>query len=273
MVRSFTRPIADLTSTVDNIAATGTLRQSRLMHRPDEVGHLSRAFDEMIERLKTSEGRLAQAAAEERSRLARDLHDAVSQTLFSASIIAEVLPRLWEKNPAEARRRLEEVRQLTKGALAEMRTLLFELRPAALADAELSHLMRQLAESITGRARIPVSVEMEGDYNPPTEAKIALYRIAQEALNNVAKHSEATEARISLAARDGRVTLVVSDNGQGFDMESAHPDSLGLNIMRERAAGIGARLAVRSSPGCGTEVSVEWQSGKKPPSSGALPGG
>ena len=101
-------------------------------------------------------------AEEERIRLARDLHDAVSQTLFSTSLIAEVLPRLWERNKDEGLKKLEEVRQLTRGALAEMRTLLFELRPAALADAELSDLLRQLAESVIGRARVPVTLEVEG---------------------------------------------------------------------------------------------------------------
>lgn len=121
-----------------------------------------------------------------------------SQTLFSASIIAEVLPRLWEKDSDAGRKRLEEVRQLTRGALAEMRTLLFELRPSTLADAELGDLLRQLAESITGRTRLTVSAQIEGQCPLPTEAKIAFYRIAQEALNNVAKHSEADNAMIIL---------------------------------------------------------------------------
>ena len=128
-------------------------------------------------------------AEEERIRLARDLHDAVSQTLFSTSLIAEVLPRLWERNKEEGLKKLEEVRQLTRGALAEMRTLLFELRPAALADAELSDLLRQLAESVIGRARVPVTLEVEGTCAIPPDVKIAFYRIAQEALNNIAKHS------------------------------------------------------------------------------------
>jgi signal transduction histidine kinase len=95
------------------------------------------------------------AVATERNRLARDLHDAVSQTLFSASLIAKVLPRLWERKPEEGRRRLEEVRRLTRGALAEMRTLLLELRPKALVEADLGDLLRQLTEAFIGRARIP----------------------------------------------------------------------------------------------------------------------
>jgi len=138
------------------------------------------------------------AVAAERSRLARDLHDAVTQTLFSASLISEVLPRIWERDPEEGRRRLDELRELTRGALAEMRTLLLELRPSALVDAALNDLLRQLAESITGRARVPVAVELEGKCTLSPEVKIALYRIAQEALNNVAKHAGASQATVHL---------------------------------------------------------------------------
>jgi len=215
------------------------------------------------------------AAAAERSRLARDLHDAVTQTLFSASLIAEVLPRIWERNPDEGRRRLEELRQLTRGALAEMRTLLLELRPAALVDAALSDLLRQLAESITGRARVPVAVEVEGECDLPPEAKVALYRIAQEALNNVAKHAGASQAAVGLRCappfppdfggeRGGAwgVELRISDDGRGFDPESIPPESLGLGIMRERAAAVGATLMVESEIGGGTEVVVVWTKDK-----------
>ena len=193
----------------------------------------------------------------ERTRLARDLHDAVSQTLFSASIIAEVLPRLWEKNQEEGRRRLEEVRQLTRGALAEMRTLLFELQPAALADAELSYLLHQLAESITGRTRMPVNVHVEGQCDFPAEVKIALYRITQEALNNVAKHSGAKLANIEVTCKSGVTELIVSDNGKGFDVSSVRPESLGLGIMRDRAKGIGAELIIQSHIGSGSKIIVK----------------
>ncbi|NIS83204.1 MAG: GAF domain-containing protein, partial [Anaerolineales bacterium] len=134
------------------------------------------------------------AIYEERQRLARDLHDAVTQTLFSASLVAEVLPRLWEKDPELARSRLENLNELTKGALAEMRTLLIELRPSAIAEADLEDLIRQLAESTIGRARIPVDLHIEGTCDLASEAKVVFYRIAQEALNNVAKHSKADKA-------------------------------------------------------------------------------
>jgi len=211
------------------------------------------------------------AAAAERSRLARDLHDAVTQTLFSASLIAEVLPRIWERHPDEGRRRLDELRELTRGALAEMRTLLLELRPSALVEARLTDLLHQIAESITGRARVPVTVEVEGECDLPVEAKVALYRIAHEALNNVAKHAGASQATVSLRCappfippagggdRGGAVELRISDDGRGFDPEGIPPESLGLGIMRERAEAIGAALDIDSEVGHGTQVVVVWK--------------
>jgi PAS domain S-box-containing protein len=199
------------------------------------------------------------AAFEERNRLARDLHDAVSQTLFSASLIAEVLPRLWERNREEARKRLEEIRQLTRGALAEMRTLLLELRPAALVDATLGDLLKQLGESVTGRAQIPVKVIIEGQCQPSPEVKVALYRIAQEALNNVAKHSRASQATVSLYCEPVKIKLIIQDNGKGFDVQRVSPGSLGLGIVRERVKSINAFLEITSQPGCPTTITVFWQ--------------
>ena len=200
------------------------------------------------------------AVAAERSRLARDLHDAVTQTLYSSSIIAEVLPRIWERDPEEGRRRLQELRELTRGALAEMRTLLMELRPSALIEASLSDLLRQLAESITGRARVPITLEVEGECTLDADMKVALYRIAQESLNNIAKHAGASAATIWLSCQPGRVELRVRDDGLGFDPATLPPDSLGLGIMRERAETIGAALTIESQPGVGTQIDVIWRS-------------
>jgi GAF domain-containing protein/anti-sigma regulatory factor (Ser/Thr protein kinase) len=204
------------------------------------------------------------AVVQERQRLARDLHDAVTQTLFSASLIAEVLPRLWEISPEQGRQRLDELRELTRGALAEMRTLLLELRPSALAEADLGDLLEQLAESVTGRARVPVTVDLGAADSQssgcplPAEVKVALYRIAQEALNNVAKHAGECRAEVRLRCQPGQVELFIGDDGCGFDPEEASPDHLGLGIMQERAAQIGATLTVNSQAGCGTEVLVLW---------------
>ena len=232
----------------------------------DDLGRLQRILRVGIDRTeqKRSEQMLAQqarerAAAAERNRLARDLHDAVSQTLFSASLIADVLPRLWERDEGEGRKRLEEVRQLTRGALAEMRTLLVELRPAALLEAKLGYLLGQLGESIAGRARVPVTVSVRGEYPVPPEVKVALYRVAQEALNNMAKHSEATATSVTLVYDRKRVSLTISDNGRGFDPKQAPPDSLGMGIMRERTRQVGAHLSIRSEIGRGTTVRMVWR--------------
>jgi two-component system nitrate/nitrite sensor histidine kinase NarX len=201
------------------------------------------------------------AVAAERNRLARDLHDAVTQTLFSSSLIAEVLPRLWEQDPEEGRRRLQELRELARGALAEMRTLLLELRPSTLEEANLGDLLRQLAESITGRARVPVTLEVEGDCGLDVEVKVAVYRIAQEALNNVAKHASASKANVRLLCAPGKVELYVCDDGLGFDPSSLPLNSLGLGIMRERAEAIGATVTIDSQPGAGTQIEILWRSG------------
>lgn len=207
-------------------------------------------------RLRSEAEKAAMAA--ERSRLARDLHDAVTQTLFSASLIAEVLPRLWDRDPEQGRSRLEELRQLTRGALAEMRTLLLELRPAALTEAPLGDLVRQLTEAMTGRARIPVNYSRNGECAPPPAVQIAFYRITQEALNNIVRHAGAETVDVELHCDANRVALHVTDDGRGFEPESVSSQHLGVSIMRERASAIGADLTIESELGQGTCITVEW---------------
>ncbi len=197
------------------------------------------------------------AAAAERNRLARDLHDAVSQTLFSASLIAEVLPRLYQRSPEEGERRARELRELTRGALAEMRALLLELRPAALQEAEVGDLLRQLSEAVTGRARVATTLSVQGEFRLPVETKIAAYRIAQEALHNVVKHAGASKVAVSLTCEDEEVRLTIIDDGRGFKSSLSH-EGLGLGIMAERAHASGGRLEVESGFGKGTVVSVVW---------------
>jgi signal transduction histidine kinase len=198
------------------------------------------------------------AALAERSRLARDLHDAVTQTLFSASLLAEVLPEIWEQNPEEGRRRLEQLRQSIRGALAEMRTLLLELRPTALLQADTNELFKYLVNAFTGRTRVPAKLIYEGSYSLPGEVKIGLYRIAQEALNNIAKHAEAETVVITLLCKPESVTMKICDDGVGFEPVETTNEHLGLHIMQERAAAIGADLSIASSPGQGTIIALEW---------------
>jgi signal transduction histidine kinase len=211
-------------------------------------------------RLRNQEKEMAIVA--ERNRLARDLHDAVTQTLFSATIIAEVIPRLWKKNPLEGEKRLEEIRQLTRGALAEMRTLLLELRPAALKDASFSDLLKQLAEALSGRTRIPVEVDLTDIPEITEDTKIALYRIAQEAFNNIAKHANAKNVQVCLRRENNRCVLIINDDGKGISDANIPSNHLGMGIMQERAVAINAELEIRSQTNQGTTISVSWEQEK-----------
>lgn len=199
------------------------------------------------------------ASSRERERLARDLHDAVTQTLFSASILAEALPAQWEVSPEGALVTLEKLRHLTRGALAEMRTLLLELRPGALTEVGLDSLLRHLGDALTGSTLVPVFLTIEAtDLHLPSDIQVAFYRIAQEALNNVAKHADASAVEITLKGGPSEVTLQLRDDGRGFDLESIAPGHLGLTIMRERAASVGGTLAVESALGQGTRLTLRW---------------
>jgi two-component system nitrate/nitrite sensor histidine kinase NarX len=221
----------------------------------------------------------ALAALQERQRLAQNLHDAVNQSLFSAGLIAEVLPRLWERDPGEARHSLEDLRRLTRGAMAEMRALLAELRPTVLTDSSLDDLLRQLANAFTGRTNIPVDLTINGEGSLPAETQVVLYRICQESLNNIAKHAEASRVEIDLrfnpnplqgspsVAHDrlspgivvDSVEMHIRDDGLGFDpAEITAPGHYGLGMMRERAETVGALLTFTSQPDHGTEVTLRW---------------
>lgn len=223
-----------------------------------EAWNLLDGFREMLEQIERSKRAREEAVLTERHRIARELHDAVSQTLFSATILSEVLPRLWERDEQMGRARLEELRELTRGALAEMRTLLHELRPSALVQTSIEDLLRQLTEALIARGRVPIALNIEGEFDLPPDVKIALYRIAQEALNNVIKHARASRAAVSLYGNSQSLLLTILDDGRGFDPDAVTGEHLGLDIMQERTEAIRATLAIRSEPGAGTEVSVQW---------------
>ena len=210
-----------------------------------------------IDRLHRRETR--QAAAEERQALARDLHDAVTQSIYSATLIAEALPAVYERDPAEGLHNLERLRRLVRAALAEMRTLLFELRPAALQTAPLDALLERLGDALAGQTDVDVDVQVAEDLDLPPDVKIALYRVTQEAFSNIAKHARATAvtARVALDG-DGGVTLTVQDDGRGFD-PAAVPSGMGLHIMRERLESVGGGFAVESAPGRGTTITAVWR--------------
>jgi PAS domain S-box-containing protein len=194
-----------------------------------------------------------------RQRLARDLHDAVTQTMFSASIIAETLIRIWDKTPSKIPEGLMQLQRLTRGAVAEMRTLLLELRPEALEDIAMERLFMQLAEAFEARCGVRPVVTLEGEAPLPVPVKIVLYRITQESLNNIYKHAHATSVNVNLSTRSDGVFLKIEDNGRGFETHQLKPGSFGLKIMHERVETVGATLEIVSQVHGGTMITVQWK--------------
>jgi len=198
------------------------------------------------------------AVLEERQRLARNLHDAINQSLFSAGLIAEVLPRVWDQDQDLARSSLEDLRRLTRSAQAEMRALLAELRPSILIDSDLDELLHSLGNALSGRIDIPVVVTVTGEIILPAEVQVAFYRVCQEALSNVAKHAKANRVEINMKQEGDMVELYIHDDGKGFNLAQTFSGHYGLEMMRERAEAVGAQLSVTSQPDHGTELTICW---------------
>jgi PAS domain S-box-containing protein len=199
------------------------------------------------------------AAQEERVRIARDLHDSVTQSLFAATLRAEALTIMGDQPPATAAG-LQDVHRLNRGALAQMRTMLLELRGDPVEEVPLQQLLRHLVEAAESRAG--VKVVLSTDQPPALAPRIheAAYRIAQEALNNVVRHAKAENAWVQVRGDDGHVRLVVGDDGKGFDPARVGQGHFGLAFMRERAEETGGEVSVKSADGEGTVVIADWRS-------------
>jgi signal transduction histidine kinase len=194
----------------------------------------------------------------ERNRLANELHDTISQTLWSMSLITERLPAIWEIDNEEGQRSLNILHQLAQNALAEMRSLLLELHPSSLTDAKLGDLIRQVAEIITNRTGLNILVRVEQQDPIPPEVHFALYRMVQEALNNVVLHASASHVEIYFSSHSGQIDLTIQDDGLGFDPAEIDAGHLGLIIMRDRIQNIGGTLETISHRGEGTLIKVNW---------------
>jgi signal transduction histidine kinase len=210
-----------------------------------------------LERARLSEESRDLAVLEERQRIARDLHDAVSQTLFSISMLAQSLPRLWERDQQRAREQLKLLVTVSQGAIAEMRTLLLELRPTKLVQATLPDLFTQLIHAAQSRKPITITPQIDFNQSLPEDVHIMLYRIAQEGINNNIKHGDATEGSVTLTTEGNQVILIIRDNGRGFDMNGTSA-GMGLSVMRGRATMVGATLEMTSTVGQGTQIVLKW---------------
>ncbi|MGZ9277196.1 MAG: GAF domain-containing protein [Candidatus Limnocylindrales bacterium] len=196
------------------------------------------------------------AAGEERAHLARELHDSVTQALFSMTLVSRSVELLLERDPAAAREQLGQLRELQREALAEMRALIFELRPGNLEQDGLVRALKTHASALQGRLGLPIVVESDLTERLPLVAEEVLYRIAQEALHNVVKHAGARQVRVEIRRHDGGVQLRVEDDGKGFDAALVPEGHLGLVGMRVRADRVGARFSCSSKIGEGTTIEV-----------------
>jgi signal transduction histidine kinase len=197
------------------------------------------------------------ATVEERNRLARELHDSVSQELFSLTMLAAATRRVIDHDPAAAASRLGEIEAMAQQALQETRGRIFALRPAMLDGRGLSPALRDLVAAARERQALAVDLSISGERSLPLEQEQALFRIVQEALANVVRHSGARAAQVALCYEDDRTHLSISDHGRGFDpVAPRSARSIGLASMAERAAALGGSLAIESALAQGTTIRV-----------------
>jgi PAS domain S-box-containing protein len=224
-------------------------------------GHLIGAHGaarDVSERERLEQGLRRQAAelasSEERAHLARELHDSVTQALFSMTLLSRTIELLLDRDPSQVPGKLASLRELQREALAEMRALIFELRPGNVEEHGLIGALRTHSASLSGRIGLPVVVEADLPTRPAIEVEETLYRIAQEALHNVVKHAGARSVRVQVAVVGDEVRLTVTDDGRGFDPGAVPDGHLGLAGMRSRAERLGGTLVMTASPGRGTTV-------------------
>lgn len=202
-------------------------------------------------------GRAQQAASlEERARLARELHDSVSQALYGIALGARTARTQLDRDPSKAVEPVDYVLSLAEAGLAEMRALIFELRPESLELEGLVAGLQKQADALKARHRVAVDVDLCGEPDVPLAVKEAVSRIAQEAMHNTVKHARATRVGLRLFCDGGTVTLDIEDNGRGFDPSQTFAGHLGLRSMRERVADFGGSISIESAPGAGTRVRV-----------------
>lgn len=272
------RPLQNLLGGVRQILQ-GRLKTSIPISHRDEIGYLAESFNEMAkaqdELIQTLEDKVTARTAEasryaeqnarleERNHLSQELHDAVSQTLFSANLMADTMPSVMKNSPEAAIETLQAVRSLNKNALVEMRNLLIELRSKKLTSHTLGHLMRELADDMQGRSTAPIHLEIEGDLPLPEHVQHTFFRIVQECLANAIKHAQAGAISIYFDSMASQAMVSVEDDGCGFERGNETGNSFGLQIMKERMIKIGGTLDVSSSPGNGTCVTAIWMDGNE----------
>ncbi|MCD5324977.1 MULTISPECIES: sensor histidine kinase [Pontibacillus] len=251
--------------------AQGNYNAKIYMNSDDEFGHMGEELNELAGKLqnqvkslqrmadeKSEFAKTAHKAAtiEERQRLARDLHDAVSQQLFALTMMAQATERLFDKDPDRAKTQLEEITSMALQAQTEMRALLLHLRPVHLSGEPLHEGIQTLIHELEEKCQMDFSVDLDDTVHLSDGTEEHLFRIVQEALSNILRHAEATAVQLSLTSISDQVFLHISDNGKGFHVNQDKKTSYGLKTMQERTDEIGGTLTLRSKPGEGTYIDI-----------------
>lgn len=253
-----------------------TLRRGKFTERittyeKDEIGLISEELNQLAEYLqvqvhslqrlaeeKTELSKTAKAAAtmEERQRLARDLHDVVSQQLFALSMMSSASLRLFDQDPEKARKQLEQISEIAGKAQGEMRALLLHLRPVQLSGESLCEGIVKLIQELKRKTSLTFEASVDEIENLSNAAEEHIFRIVQEALSNILRHADATKVKLLLTEDSGYIQLYIGDNGKGFDIHEERMASYGLKTMRERCEQIGGTYNIRSKTQEGTYIEI-----------------
>lgn len=240
----------------------------------DEIGYLASSFNEMTnaqselietleEKVRTRSEKIVKKTNEnsmlaERNRVSRELHDAVSQSLFSANLLADTLNNGKKRDAIETTNTLNKIKELNKDALSEMRLLLSQLRGTEVKSVSMQNALVSLIDNIKEHHSVSFELEIENDINLPGPIHHMFFRIAQESINNAAKHSKANKIKVYFDGTQNMAMLSIQDNGVGFDIKQSKDNSHGLQIMRERAKEFGADLEIISTPNQQTVIKLIW---------------
>jgi two-component system, NarL family, sensor histidine kinase UhpB len=253
LLRPAFRPLDELAEAMRRHDPLAPGERVRVDGEPD-VAALAQAFNEMLDRLESERRESARQALRvlegERSRIARELHDEVGQTLTGAMLQVEGLAA---RIPDDLRDELEELRETARSGTQDVRRIARRLRPEALEDLGLESALATLATSFGEQAQVNVERRLERSPSLSKDEELVVYRVAQEALTNVARHAQATRVELELRQSHTLTVLTVRDDGRGL-CSGALPSAHGIRGMRERAMLIGAQLQIVSTPGRGTEI-------------------
>lgn len=268
------RLLRDQIETIDLFVRTLTAGKLSARMKAEEtgrIGRLEQSLNELADKIDTQVKSLQrlvnenvemnvkirnEAVTEERQRLARDLHDAVSQQLFALAMLASAAEKTVRSNPEQAAANIADVSDIARKAQGEMRALLLHLRPVRLNDESLDKGLDRLIRELDGKTPIHFEASIEAVEGLPKGVENHLFRLSQEALSNALRHSEATKVRLSLHENDQSVVLTVFDNGCGFDPKREKVASYGLKTMRERAEEIGGHFVLTTHEGEGTSIHI-----------------